>query len=116
MKFLGVLTVVVLVTTAGLPKPVYADRNPHPLVGTAQARRTPVLFQLTIMGYTTAQGHMLALGSYAFSFIIPKTFDTEKSCEDFGDRTIDKRGYKSRPLPDGSRLLPVYSCDKLPQG
>lgn len=59
MKFLGALTIAVLATASGLPKPVVADTGVLPLsppVGVAaQARRTPVLhgeWVLVIAGTT----------------------------------------------------------------
>ena len=45
MKVLGVLTLVVLSATAGLPYPAYSA---PPQSSTAQARRTPVLYVLIL--------------------------------------------------------------------
>lgn len=82
MKFLGVLTIAVLATASGLPKPVVADTGVLPLsppVGiAAQARRTPVLHQ----GWTMVVTYHLS-GGNGRMISIPG-FTTWESCKSAG--------------------------------
>lgn len=89
MKFLGVLTIAVLATASGLPKPVYADSGvpSSPTGNVAQARRTPVLHQgwvLVIAGTTHAPD---GWGYDAISRLQPAPipgFTTWESCKSAG--------------------------------
>lgn len=111
MKFLGALSRFVLCTaTAVTPFAAgRADDPPNPTHAAVQAKRTPVLFQLDLMVYSSAKGHGLRLGDYLASFRLPGG-ESEDECETRGKDALES--FRGGVLPDGSRLLPMYSCEE----
>lgn len=86
MKFLGVLTIVVLATASGSPKPVYADTavSPSATGNVAQARRTPVLHGGWVLVIAGSASTNLVWGMVRIPPFAVSDFTTWESCKSAG--------------------------------
>lgn len=67
-------------------------------------------YQLDLMIYATDSGHKLALGTYIASFRVPML--DERECLEKGEAAL--KAFKGSVLPDRSRTLPAYACERVP--